>query len=49
MKGQRHPKIVIKFTEKEVQAIQEALDTPELWEKKAVLLCVELMQKCLRH
>lgn len=35
MKGQRHPKIVIKFTEKEVQAIQEALDTPELWEKES--------------
>ena len=35
MKGQRHPKISIKFTEKEVQAVQEALDTLELWEKES--------------
>ena len=35
MKGQRHPKISIKFTEKEVQAVQEALDTPELREKES--------------
>lgn len=42
MQGQRHPKIVIKFTEKEVQAVQEALDTPELQKKIEVLLACYL-------
>jgi len=33
MKGQRHPKVCVKLTVAEIQAIQEQMDKPDLWEK----------------
>lgn len=44
MKGQRHPKVCVKLTVAEIQAIQEQMDKPDLWENLLALLCVELMR-----